>query len=188
MKPQLYHLTRVRSCQISTPARVLCWLTSAAPPEEPTARPEDLEVHPETKEVFIAYTDGAPGRWISRFSNLCGFKYSSAVNAGQPSGELFKIIEDSSDGTGTTFRWQRFAKGGEAGAEPGDGFANVDNLAFDSQGNVWVSLICPLKHTVFCTGVAATPTNIDHTVIGAVVEGATSDLNVQTSALIGVLA
>jgi len=28
-------------------------------------------------------------------------------------GELFKIIEDSSDGTGTTFRWQRFAKGGE---------------------------------------------------------------------------
>jgi len=25
----------------------------------PTARPEDLEVHPETKEVFIAYTDGA---------------------------------------------------------------------------------------------------------------------------------
>jgi len=31
-------------------------------------------------------------------------------------------------------------------------------------------------------------TNIDHTVIGAVVEGATSDLNVQTSALIGVLA
>jgi len=32
--------------------------------------------------------------------------------------ELFKIIEDSSDGTGTTFRWQRFAKGGEAGAEP----------------------------------------------------------------------
>jgi len=63
------------------------------------------------------------------------FPSSSAVN-GQPSGELFKIIEDSSDGTGTTFRWQRFAKGGEAGAEPGDGFANVDNLAFDSQGNV----------------------------------------------------
>jgi len=43
-------------------------------------------------------------------------------------------------------------------------------------------------HNGFATGVAATPTNIDHTVIGAVVEGATSDLNVQTSALIGVLA
>ncbi len=27
----------------------------------PTARPEDIEVHPTTKEVFIAYTDGAPG-------------------------------------------------------------------------------------------------------------------------------
>jgi len=69
-----------------------------------------------------------------------------------------------------------------------DGFANVDNLAFDSQGNVWVSLICPLKHTMVSYRCCRNSTNIDHTVIGAVVEGATSDLNVQTSALIGVLA
>jgi len=91
-----------------------------------------------------------------------------------------QIIEDSSDGTGTTFRWQRFAKGGEAGAEPGDGFANVDNLAFDSQGNVWgVTDMSTEAHNGFATGVATNSTNIDHTVIGAVVEGATSDLNVQ---------
>jgi len=62
-------------------------------------------------------------------------------------------------------------------------------LAFDSQGNVWgVTDMSTEAHNGFATGVAATPTNIDHTVIGAVVEGATSDLNVQTSALIGVLA
>lgn len=81
----------------------------------PTARPEDLEVHPRTKEVFIAYTDGAPGS--DGYPNSRIFvvsKYTSAVNDAQPSGELFKIIEDNSDGTGTTFRWQRFAKGGEA--------------------------------------------------------------------------
>jgi secreted PhoX family phosphatase len=154
----------------------------------PTARPEDLEVHPQTKEVFISYTDGAPGSDGYPDSRIFVVsKYSSAVNAAQPSGELFKITEDSSDGTGNTFRWQRFAKGGEAGAEPGSGFANVDNLVFDSQGNVWgVTDMSTSAHNGFSTGAAATPTNIDHRVVGAVVEGATSDLNIQTSDLIGV--
>ncbi|GAB1538216.1 DUF839 domain-containing protein [Scytonema sp. NUACC21] len=104
----------------------------------PTARPEDLEVNPRNpREVFIAYTDGAAsgdGYPDSRIFVVS--KYSADITAAQPSGELFKIIEDSSDSTGITFRWERFAKGGEAAAEPGDGFANVDNLAFDSQGNI----------------------------------------------------
>jgi len=72
-----------------------------------TARPEDLEVHPQTKEVFISYTDGAPEVMDIPIRIFVVSKYSSAVNA-QPSGELFKITEDSSDGTGNTFRWQRF--------------------------------------------------------------------------------
>jgi len=47
----------------------------------------------------------------------------------------------------------------EKGAEPGDGFANVDNLAFDSQGNVWgVTDMSTEAHNGFATGVAATPT------------------------------
>jgi secreted PhoX family phosphatase len=72
----------------------------------PTARPEDLEVHPQTKEVFIAYTDGAAGSDGYPDSRIFVVsKYSKAINAGQPSGELFKITENSSDGTGTTFRW-----------------------------------------------------------------------------------
>ena len=154
----------------------------------PTARPEDLEVHPTTKEVFISYTDGAPGSDGYPDSRIFVVsKYNSAVNATQPSGSLFKIIEDSSDGTGTTFRWQEFAKGGEAGAETGDGFANIDNLAFDSQGNVWgVTDMSTNAHNGFNVGAAGRPTNIDHKVTGSVVEGATSDLNVETSSLIGV--
>ena len=104
----------------------------------PTARPEDLEVNPTTKEVFIAYTDAAPGSDgypDSRIFTVA--KYGSAVNSTQQSGGLYKIIEDSPDGAGLTFRWQRLAQGGEAGAIAGAGFASVDNLDFDTQGNIW---------------------------------------------------
>jgi hypothetical protein len=154
----------------------------------PTARPEDIEVHPTTKAVYIAYTDGAPGGDGYPDSRIFVVsKYSRAVNAAQPSGELFKIIENSPDGTGTTFRWQRLAKGGEAGAQPGSGFANVDNLAFDNQGNVWgVTDMSTSAHNGFDVGAAARLKSIDHTVIGATPEPIGTNLNVETSSLIGV--
>ncbi len=136
----------------------------------PTARPEDLEVHPTTKEVFISYTDGAPGSDgypDSRIFQVA--KLSADVNATQQSGGLYKIIEDSADGTGLTFHWERFAKGGEAGCIDGDGFANVDNLAFDNKGNVWgVIDMSTDTHNGFDVGATATPTIIDHSAVGNV--------------------
>ncbi|BAZ52987.1 hypothetical protein NIES4103_56520 [Nostoc sp. NIES-4103] len=136
----------------------------------PTARPEDLEVHPTTKEVFIAYTDGAPGSDgypDSRIFQVA--KLSKDVNATQQSGGLYKIIEDSADGTGLTFRWQKFAQGGEAGSLTGAGFANVDNLVFDNQANVWgVTDMSTTTHNGFNVGAAGTPTTIDHTASGNV--------------------
>ncbi|MEK0182146.1 MAG: PhoX family phosphatase [Oscillatoriales cyanobacterium] len=130
----------------------------------PTARPEDLEIHPTTKEVFIAYTDGAPGSDgypDSRIFNVA--KYTAALNSGQQSGGIYKIIEDSSDGAGSTFRWQRFSQGGEAGAVAGAGFASVDNLAFDTQGNIWgVTDMSTSTHNGFDVGSAAKPATIDH--------------------------
>lgn len=156
----------------------------------PTARPEDIEVNPRNpREVFIAYTDGAPGGDGYPDSRIFVVsKYSAAVNAAQPSGELFKIVENSADSTGTTFRWQRFSKGGEAGAEPGDGFANVDNLTFDNQGNIWgVTDMSTGAHNGFSTGANPRPLPIDHRVVGATsTVGTDSNLNVQTSDLIGV--
>ncbi|MGF1479999.1 MAG: PhoX family phosphatase [Cyanophyceae cyanobacterium] len=155
----------------------------------PTARPEDLEVHPRTQEVLIAYTDGAPGSDGYPDSRIFVVsKYSEAINEAQPSGAMFKIVEDSSDGTGTTFRWEQLAKGGEAGTEIGQGFANVDNLAFDDQLNVWgVTDMSTSAHNGFDVGVAGEILPIEHTVVGA--ESAsriTSDLNVKTSNLVGV--
>ncbi|BDA73265.1 unknown protein [Calothrix sp. PCC 7716] len=136
----------------------------------PTARPEDLEVHPRTKEVFIAYTDGAPGSDgypDSRIFQVA--KLSGAVNDTQQSGGLYKIIEDSADGTGLTFRWQRFAQGGEAGSKTGAGFANVDNLAFDYQANVWgVTDMSTSTHNGFNIGAAGTPNTINHAATGNV--------------------
>jgi uncharacterized protein len=156
----------------------------------PTGRPEDIEVNPRNpREVFIAYTDGAPGSDGYPDSRIFVVsKYSADINAAQPSGELFKIIEDSQDSTGITFRWERFVKGGEAGAEPGDGFANVDNLAFDSQGNIWgVTDMSTNAHNGFNVGAAGNPLEIDHRVVGANSPSRIdSNLNVETSSLIGV--
>jgi secreted PhoX family phosphatase len=143
----------------------------------PTARPEDLEVNPETFEVFIAYTDAAPGSDgypDSRIFTVA--KYTTAVNDAQQSGGLYKIIENSADGTGDTFRWERFASAGEAGAEAspstvggnnGSGFANVDNLIIDASGNVWgVIDMSTSTHNGFNVGSTGTPNTIDHTVAG----------------------
>ncbi|MBW4694931.1 MAG: PhoX family phosphatase [Lyngbya sp. HA4199-MV5] len=137
----------------------------------PTARPEDLEINPRNpREVFIAYTDGAPGSDGYPDSRIFVVgKYAAAVNDTQQSGGLYKIIEDSADSTGTTFRWERFAQGGEAGAETGAGFAAVDNLAFDNRANIWgVTDMSTGTHNGFATGAAGTQTTIDHARTGDV--------------------
>jgi len=136
----------------------------------PTARPEDIEIHPTTKEVFIAYTDGAPGSDgypDSRIFQVA--KLSKDANGTQQSGGLYKIIEDSADATGLTFKWQKFAQGGEAGSLSGAGFANVDNLVFDEEANVWgVTDMSTGTHNGFEVGAEGKQTKIDHTVSGNV--------------------
>lgn len=135
----------------------------------PSARPEDLEVHPRTGEVFIAYTDhipGGDGYPDSRIFQTA--KLSPEVDAQQPSGGLYKIIESSANGAGTTFRWDNFAPAGEAGADEGTGFANVDNLAFDGVGNVWgVTDMSTSRQNGFRTGINPGTRTIDHTETGS---------------------
>jgi uncharacterized protein len=136
----------------------------------PAARPEDLEVNPRNpREVIISFTDGAPGGDgypDSRIFQVA--KLDAAANATQQSGGLYKIREDSRDGTGLTFRWTKLEQGGEAGAVDCDGFAAVDNLAFDTRGNVWgVTDMSTGLHNGFTDGVN-TPTTISHTATGDV--------------------
>ena len=104
----------------------------------PCGRPEDIEIHPRTKEVFIVMTDnvaGSDGCPDSRIFQVS--KYTADITASQPSGAVYKITEDSRDGDGLTFRWERFAQGGEAGSFGGNGFGNLDNMVFDFKGNIW---------------------------------------------------
>jgi uncharacterized protein len=141
----------------------------------PTARPEDLEVNPHhRREVFIAYTDGAPGSDGYPDSRVFVVgKYTPEIDDTQQFGGLYKIREDSHDATGTTFRWERFQQSGESGAEDGDGFANLDNLAFDEDGNVWgVTDMSTGLHNglgVVYEGPTLQPTQlvIDHTATGS---------------------
>ena len=92
---------------------------------------------------------------------------SAAVNAQQPSGGLYKIIEDSSNGAGATFRWQKFVEAGEAGAVNGDGFANVDNLAFDKDGNIFgVTDMSTSRQNGFRPGTNPDVRTIDQTATG----------------------
>lgn len=131
----------------------------------PTARPEDIEVHPYNNQVFIAYTDGAPGSDGYPDSRIFVVaKDGAAINDTQQFGGIYKIVEQSEGGVGTRFRWEVFAQAGEEGAEAGYGFANVDNLAFDPQANVWgVTDMSTGLHNGFGGGAAAAPLPISHT-------------------------
>ena len=90
----------------------------------PTGRPEDVEVHPFDKSVYIAFTANATAQ-NSLFTNIYG--------------ELLRIVETSGDGMGTAFTWQRWKAGGPNDeAQAGTVFAAPDNLSFDRAGNMWV--------------------------------------------------
>jgi len=89
----------------------------------PTGRPEDVEVHPLDRSVYIAFTSTAtaPGHL---FPNIYG--------------EIWRIVEDG-DATGTRFTWVRWKAGGPNEARrAGRVFAAPDNLAFDPAGNLWM--------------------------------------------------
>lgn len=134
----------------------------------PSARPEDIEVSPINNDVYIAFTDGAAGGDGYPDSRIFQVgKYAAGVSETQPQGAIFRLIEDSRDGSGTTFRWERFVQAGEAGAEDGAGFAAVDNMLFDRRGNLWC--VCDMStssHNGFNVGANPTENTIDHTATG----------------------
>jgi secreted PhoX family phosphatase len=143
----------------------------------PCARPEDCEVHPYTKAVFMTQTDaaaGSDGYADSRIFTVA--KYEAAVDSAQQSGDIIRLVENSSDGAGTGFTWSRFSKAGEVGTQPdgtgepapGMGYANVDNLAFDTLANLWgVTDVSTGLHNGVGDGPNPSALTVDHSGVGS---------------------
>jgi uncharacterized protein len=79
----------------------------------PVDRPEDIEIHPRTGDVYIALTNNS--------------------NHGNFFGQIVKLTEDASNWSAESFRWEIFAVGGAQ-----SGFSSPDNLVFDPYGNLWM--------------------------------------------------
>jgi secreted PhoX family phosphatase len=79
----------------------------------PMDRCEDIEVHPETGQVYCALTNNeAHGNFY---------------------GQIIRMTEEGDDPTAESFAFEVFAAGG-----PQTGFAAPDNLMFDNENNLWV--------------------------------------------------
>jgi secreted PhoX family phosphatase len=129
--------------------------------------------------VYLAHTDaaaGSDGYADSRIFTVS--KYTSAINAAQQSGDIVRLVEKSSDGSGTSFTWSRFSKAGEVGTlpdgtdpdqpKPGMGYANVDNMVFDKLANLWgVTDMSTGLHNGVGDGPAPSPLTIDHSGVGS---------------------
>ncbi|MCB0410947.1 MAG: DUF839 domain-containing protein, partial [Bdellovibrionales bacterium] len=78
----------------------------------PLDRPEDIEIDPVTRSVIVSLTNNKP--------------------KGNYHGSLLRLHERNSDPLSLEFESETFMPGGEV-----HGFSCPDNLAFDSQGNLW---------------------------------------------------
>jgi uncharacterized protein len=84
-----------------------------APIGTPLDRCEDIEVHPDTGQVYVALTN----------NELHGNFY----------GQIIRLTEKYNNPEAEGFTYEVFAAGG-----PQTGFASPDNLMFDANGNLWV--------------------------------------------------
>ncbi|MCG8462907.1 MAG: DUF839 domain-containing protein, partial [Holophagales bacterium] len=105
----------------------------------PTARPEDLEVHPVDRTVYIAFTDATDSSDGSPDSRIFP---DSSMESSRQYGAIYRILEGGSespdsDPAADTFTWGKFVASGEV-AEDGGGFACADNMVFDPRGHLWM--------------------------------------------------
>ncbi|PJZ70722.1 hypothetical protein CH373_07285 [Leptospira perolatii] len=92
---------------------VHCRLAAECVGATPMDRPEDLEIHPIDKSIYVSFTNN------DKHGNLFG--------------QIVRIVEKDHDHEGIEFEFEVFAAGGGK-----SGFASPDNLAFDRLANLWM--------------------------------------------------
>lgn len=100
----------------------------------PSARPEDIEIHPLDGSVYIAFTDATDGSEGSPDQRIFP---DSSLKTSRQYGAIFRLVEEGGDPAAERFNWGKFVSSGEV-AEQGGGFACADNMVFDPQGNLWM--------------------------------------------------
>jgi len=100
--------------KFSNQLEVLCYCREAGTlvGATPLARPEDIEIHPKTGEIFISLTNNSARK-----------NYHGAIRK-------LKEIDHMSG----KFTWEEFVVGGTD-----SGISCPDNLVFDKNGNLWVT-------------------------------------------------
>lgn len=78
----------------------------------PLDRPEDIEIHPISKDVFVTLTNNK--------------------SKGNFHGSILKLMEENGDAGSLKFKNEYFLTGGEE-----SGFSCPDNMAFDNRNNLW---------------------------------------------------
>jgi hypothetical protein len=110
-------------------------------------RPEDMEANPVTGKVYLALTNNS-GRTADAVDEA---NPVAKPNGGNRDGHVIEMIERRGDHTAERFNWNILFLAGDPNQEgntayfdgvPLDQVSPVscpDNLAFDSEGNLWVS-------------------------------------------------
>lgn len=106
-------------------------------------RPEDIDVNPLTKKVYVALTNNT--------KRETGDENGPNPRAPNPMGHIVEITESGDDNGATRFSWEIFMLCGDP-SDPAQGtyfagfdtskvskIANPDNLAFDSRGNLLIA-------------------------------------------------
>lgn len=102
----------------------------------PLGRPEDVDLHPHDGSLYVALSDATGGGDGS--PDLCVMSDAQGETS-RRYGVILRVVDDeAAEGRARTFRWSRFASSGEL-AEHGGGFGCPDNLAFDADGNLWMT-------------------------------------------------
>ncbi|MSR47870.1 MAG: DUF839 domain-containing protein [Planctomycetes bacterium] len=104
--------------QFASQAEVLADVLTAAQllGGTPLERPEDAEIHPHDGSLYVALTNQK-------------MRVPADLH-----GRIARLEEDGGDPASLAFSWSIFAEGGQSG-----GFSCPDNLAFDANGDLWVT-------------------------------------------------